>query len=232
MDNPIGDIFRGIGEAIGDIFSGGGCGYTPSQNINADTSKKISEELAERKAELRKKSENIEKKIIDHCTRFTENLLDEIKLVNTVEYGGRSLDINIDEIKRRSSELKKNVIGYSAGVFDERMITTDSELKKVLDEPDDKVRKTKFDNFCKSVANQANNGLQETVRKTVYLQSNMVQNEIKGRMTQLQSSMDELSMELMKTQYEKSRSDESNRKTKMERIYKYELCRILLDELR
>ena len=169
----VGDFKCCVAVAIKNFFgkgSSGGCGYHPGPSDNELHAKKIADELAQMKENIRKSSSESEQEIIEYLERSMNSLLHELNYVNKQLYGGESLDINIEGIKAENEKLRNKVVGYIGRRMDDRLNLKDSELSIILDERDDKKRGKNFDKFCDKIQVQAIQGLKKKIETTVQQQ--------------------------------------------------------------
>lgn len=227
MDNVVGDWFR-------DIFgsgSGGGCGYHPGPSETDAHAKKIADELADMKGNIRKSSEKKEREIIDYINTNMNSFISELSELNKREFGGRQLNVNINGIRQKNEQLKGDVIGYIGNFMDGRLVLTDPELSVILEERDDKKRGNNFDAFCKRIQKQALSGLKQKIENTVKKQEEMIRKEIQNRLDEVNASTKEAGNAYMELVSIKEKDDAEIGKTQIKYIYKYTLEDILLNEL-
>lgn len=226
MNNSVGDFFR-------DIFgsSGGGYGYHPGPSETEAHAKKIADELAEMKENVRKSSEKKETQIIEYLNKSMNALIQELDKINKQTYGGKSLNININGIKEKNESLKKNVIGCIGDIMEERLVLTDKELSVILEERDDKKRAKNFDAFCKKIQKQALDGLSKEIESTVRKQQDMIRQEIQNRLSEVDRSMKQATQAYMSIMQAKEKYDAKIEKMQVEYIYKCGLAEIILDQL-
>lgn len=225
MDNPIGDFFRG------EWYCSDGCGYHPGPSKTEEHAKKIADELAQMKENIRKSTEKTENDLIDYINRNMNTLIEELKIINRKNFGGKSLNINIEGIKQKNNDLKNQVVGHIADIMDERLVLTDKELSVILEEYDDKKRAKNFDKFCKRIRKEALESLKSKIQTTIKEQSNMVRKEISIRINEVEKSMDEALHEYTDLLEAKNKKDVNIEEKQIKYIYKYELCDLILDEI-
>lgn len=199
---------------------------TPSSCTTADHSKNIADELAEAKEKFRVKSEELETKVIDSLNLSMNQFLLQIEKINSQDFGGRSLNLNIEEIKRQNEDLKKEVVGTFSDYLDNRFVLTDSELSVILEETNDKKRDKKFKKFQSKVFARAIDKLTEKLEKTIAKQKKMIRDKFQNRLDEVDKKIHSA----MKTY-----NDILNTKSlkgdmgveQIKNIYKYELAYIL-----
>lgn len=185
MNNPVGDFFRGL------FCSDTGCGYHPGPSETELHAKKIADELAEMKAHIRVSTEEDENELLDYINRSMDSFLKELQGLNQKTFGGKSLRIDIEGIKKEKERLKGQVKGHIGDVMDQRLVQTDKELSLILEEKDDKKRAKNFDQFVEKIKRQALESLQNEIRKTVKAQSDVVAREIKARIKEVENTLNE-----------------------------------------
>lgn len=206
--------------------------YTPSASVTASHAKSNADILAELKAKVHEVTEKKEKEILDYVNRSIDELLNELDKVNGKSFGGKSLNINIKEIKNKNNALKKEVIGFLGNYMDDRLVLSNNKLAEILEEIDDKKRKKQFDSFYQKLQRQAVKELKSKVESTVHKQAEIVRNEIENRLAEVDKNMQETA----KAYEEIRRMQEEQEKAGIEEkqiiyCYQYELAEILLEQL-
>lgn len=232
----VGDfIFRAIdavGDFISDLFcSDSGCGYHPSQSKTDAHAKKIADELAIMKENIRESTEKTEEILMDYINKSMNDFLDELESINRKKYGGKSLNINISGIKEENENLKKNVTGHIGDIMNDRLVLTDNELSIILEERDDEKRAKNFDNFCTKVKKEAVESLKLKIEDTVKKQSEMTRKEVQTRLNEVDKSMKEVQKAYTEILDSKKQGGIQMEETQMKYIYKYALCDLLLDQI-
>ncbi len=206
-------------------------GYHPGPSETEAHAKKIADELAAMKEDLRASSEKKEQEIIDDISQSMNELISFLKNINLRQYGGKSLNINIDEISAKNENLKKEVVGYLGGILDERLVLTDAELSTILEERDDEKRNQQFDAFRKKIAGEALNGLVEKIETTIRKQEQVIRKEIESRLDEVDQNMQAATKAYTSIVDIKEKDEAKLAETQIKYIYQYELNEILLDQL-
>ena len=203
--------------------SGGGCSYTPSRNTSDTTAKKIANELAKMKDNYTKVANDAEKIIIKEVNGNMDNFISEINKINNNVYGGRTLNINIDIIKKNKDDLARSVVGHIGGVVHDRLVMTDKELSLILKEKNDDIRADKFKNFCDQLIKNAKDSLKEKVKDTITKQNKMIRQEIMSRMDEIDKTMQESIKEFERVKDANEKSIQEKEKLQLELMYKHGL---------
>ncbi len=227
VDNLVIDFFRDLGD---EIFTPS-CGYHPGPCETEDHAKKIADELAKMKEEIRESSEKLEQKIIDYINKSMTGLIQQLENINKEQYGGKSLNINIKGVRQQNEDLKKEVVGYIGNKMEERLVLTDRELSVILEEQNDKKRKKNFDDFRVRIQKQALTGLSKKIEATVRKQEDMIRKEIQLRLNEVDKSMKEVTKAYTEMVDIKSQDESKMEEARIKYIYRYELADILLDQL-
>lgn len=229
-------VFAGasaVVETVKDIFSGSSSkNYRPSASVTAAHSKSNADILAELKKEIRGETDKKEEQIIDYINKSINGLLEELEGVNKQDFGDKTLNINIKEIKRKNEKLKKEVVGFIGNYMDDRLVLSDRELSKILEELNDEKRKKKFDAFCKKLQGQALKKLNTKIKTIVYQQEEIVRTEIQNRLIEVEQSMQKATKDYEEILRMKEEQDHARLEEKqMQYCYQYELAEILLGQL-
>ncbi len=223
----------GVIETVKDIFSGSSSsGYSPRASKTAAHAKSNADMLAELKAETRSATEKKEKKILEYINESMDKLLETLGEINQQDFGGKRLNINVKEMQNKNDDLKKEVVGFIGNYMDGRLVLSDPELSKILNESDDKKRKKKFDAFYIQLQGQAVDKLKSKIEITVHKQEEMIRKEIQNRMTEVDKNMQEATTAYeeilrMKEEQEDSMIEEKQ----IQYCYQYELSAILSGQL-
>lgn len=220
--------------AIGSMFSSSSSSssYTPKASVTAAHSKSNADMLAELKANVRGDTEKKEKQILENINQSMNAFLDQIEKINNRSFGGKTLSINITEIKNKNDALKKEVIGFIGNYMDDRLVLSDQELSKILKESDDKKRKKKFDAFYKKLQDQALQKLKIKIEFTVHKQEEIIRKEIQNRLTEVDKNMQEASKAAVEIfRMKEEQEDAKIEEKQIQYCYQYELAEILLEQI-
>lgn len=206
--------------------------YQPSASITAAHSKSNADILAEFKKDIRQKTEKREEEIIDYINGSLNVLLDSLEKVNGQNFGGKSLNINLQEIKGKNEDLKREVVGFIGNYMDSRMVASDHELAEILKIYNDKKRNQKFNAFYRKLQGQAETKLKCKIEITVHKQEEIVRKAIQARLAEVEKSMQEATRAYEEILQMKDEQDNAKIEEKqMEYCYKYELAEILLGQI-
>lgn len=212
-----------IGDCCVFDFGSSGCSYTPGPNTSDRTAKQIADELANMKESYTKIADDAEKLIIKEINGNMDAFISEIAKINNNVYGGRTLNINIDIIKKKRDDLARSVVGHIGGVVHDRLVMTDAELSIILKEKDDAVRAEKFKNFCDHLITNAKETLKEKIEKTVTKQNNIAKKEIMSRMDEIDKTMQASIKEFERVKEANEKSIQEKEKLQLELMYKHGL---------
>lgn len=231
MNCCVGEAIKSFVRSIFCSDSGGGCGYHPGVNETEAHAKKIANELADMKQKIGESSSKLENKIIEEINGSLKEFIDMVSRLNLKEYGGKTLNINVEGIRENNEKLKKEVVGCISSVLNDRIVLTDSELSVILEERDDKKRADNFDKFVKKVQKSALDKLKVRIEKTVNKQTQMVNDEIKTRMNEVEKNMNDAFTAYNNILEMKTQDSMEIEKNKMNHIYKLGLYDLLSDEI-
>lgn len=229
----------GIGGAIlagkallSSIFDGCSSSYAPKASVTASHAKSNADMLAEVKAEVRKETEVKEKQILAFVNQSIDKLLEELKIVNGENFGGKSLNINMEEIERENDVLRNEVIGFIGSYMDGRLVLSDHRMSEILKELDDKKRKKKFDDYYKELQREAVNLLKKKVESTVHKQEKLIRDVIQNRLTEVDKNMQEATNAYEEIrQMKKKQEDAEIEKKQIMYCYQHDLAEIILEQL-
>ena len=210
----------------------GACGYNPGPSLNEQHAKKIADELAEMKENIRKSYESSEAELMDYINDLTESLLRQLEGLNHRSFGGKQLNINIRGIREQNEELKnKRVKGHIARVMEDRLVLTDSELSVILEERDDKKRAKAFNSFVDRIYRDAILSLADQIETTTRFQSHFVEQEIEARLSEVSRSMKETEDAYTEILESRAAGEAQLAEKQMTYMYRVSLFDLLLDQL-
>ena len=208
--------------------SGGGYVEDPTAKHAALIANELAE-MRKRATEESKKDETDCLKDIDENIDYFVKLLEEI---NQKKFGGRSLNLNIDQIRKINEKLHDEVVGSIGKTLDSRLVTTDKELSVILEERDNSKRKQNFDDFYRRIRREAIRALIEKIETSVRKQSESIEREIQNRLNEVKNNMDEETRALEELQKLKANEDSRIAEKQIEYMYYEDLCDIMYDNLK
>ena len=214
-----------------DFCSDHGCSYHPVEKITVDHSKKIADELAEMKEKASKEGVQIGNEAFDNINVYMKQFLDHLKTINEGTYGGKQLNIKMDVIQREIDKLRDEVTGFIGERMDDRLVLSDSELSVILEERDDKKRKSNFDDFYRRVHKQAVIDLSKKIEEVIARQFSLVDTEIRNRLKEVDASMNEALAGYKETERLMEEKDAALASKQVECMYLVGISDILIDEL-
>ena len=227
--HPIRDAVEKLKDWLG--LNSGGCGYHPGPSATDAHTKKIGDELAEMRKKMEDSSEKIEQGIIEDINASIYDLIALLERENKKMYGGKSLNINIEALRKNNDDLQKEVVGYIADRLADRLVINDKDLSIILEEPNDEKRATNFDSFVLRVQRDAINGLVLKIESTVRKQEAMIRSEIAARLSEVDRNMKNATKAYTDIVEIKEKDESKMAETQIKYIYQYELSEILLDQL-
>lgn len=221
------------------IFDSGCCvgnsccvGHSSGPSKDELHAQKIANELAERREKESEAASKKESEIIEYINRSMNSFMREVSELNEKSFGGEKLSINVDAIKKKNDNLKKQVIGCIGNVMNARLVSSDKELSTILDERDDKKRNENFNAFVDKVRKEALADFKKVVKKTVKEQSEVVSDEIKSRLKEVNKRFDESISEFASIMEIKKKNTEDLEKKQIQYMYQSTICDIILSELK
>ncbi len=214
-----------------DFCSDSGCGYHPTTNDTVDHSKKIADELAEMKDRAHKEGEKIGSEAFSNINQFMSQFISHLKTVNEGQYGGKKLNIKIDNIEREFEKLQQEVTGFIGKRMDDRLVLTDSELSIILEEKDDAERAKNFENFYKKIHEKAVLDLSKKIEEIIAKQFSIVDIEIRNRLKEVDLSTKNALKEYEQAERLKKENSVELSKKDLDFMYKITIADILLNEL-
>ena len=162
---------------------------------NEDSNQKhaamIANELAEMKAKSAKEAKKSEEEIIKDINETMKDFSDWLNKINATKYGGRSLNINIDRVKKINNDLRDEVVGFIGKRLDNELVMTNPKVSTILEDRNDSMRKKNFDNFYQEELRKAIKELIKTIETAVRKQSESIEKEMQVRLNEVNNSLRE-----------------------------------------
>ena len=232
MDNPVGNLARGIGDALHDLFCSDCCvGYSPSRSDSEEHAKKIAEDFAKMTKQSDKATERTVEKLLPYLNEDIERLLKDLESLNTQSYGRKKLNIDFRSIEQENKEMEARVKTLVGDMMRDRLVLTDPELALILEEKDDKKRAKNFEAFERKLRKAANDKLKEEMENIVRKQQDIISNAIEKRLNELNGSVQRSDEAFQKILALKKSDESALEEQKMQYIYQCGVCDLLLNEM-
>ena len=227
-DCCVGDC--GLIDRIKDFFcSDSGCcvGYNSGPSETEKHATKIANELASMKEKKRNKWNENEGKIVDHINTKMNGLLNDLEKLNQMDFDGKSLNIDLEAIRTKTEEMKKQVVGSVGRVLEDRLVLTDNELSVIMAEKNDKKRTKAFDGFCKKIQKEALQALKKKISEAIKEQNELIKSVITTRIAEVSASIQQEN-EAYSLLLESKKKEEANARMQVMHIYLNELASLLV----
>ena len=208
------------------------CSYHPQEKITVDHSKKIADELAKMKKRAADEGKQIGDEAFDSINQYMSEFMQHLKKINSGTYGGKKLNIKIDVIEQEIDKLRTEVANFIGDRLNDRLILTDSELSVILEERNDKKRSKNFDDFYARVHKKAVLDLVGKIEEVIAKQFAMVDTEIRMRLKEVDSSMQDALKSYNDAEKMKEQQDSALAQKQIDCMYKVAVADIMLDELK
>ena len=116
--------------------------------------------------------------------------------------------------------------------LNDRLVLTDSELSVILEERDDTKRSNRFDDFYKRVHKKAVLDLVGKIEEVIAKQFAMVDTEIRTRLKEVDSSMQDALQSYNEAEKMKEQQDTALAQKQIDCMYKVTVADIMIDELK
>lgn len=163
----------------------------PPGDPGRDHAERIANELAEMRTKSAREAKKSEEEIIKDINETMNDFADWLKKINVTKYGGRSLNLNIDAVKKINSDLRDRVVGFIGNRLDDELVMTNPKVSTILADTNDATRKKNFDEFYQKILRKAIKELIETIETAVRKQSESVEKELQVRLNEVNNSMRE-----------------------------------------
>ncbi len=208
------------------------CSYHPQEKKTVDHSKKIADELATMKSRANDEGKKIGDEAFSSINQYMSEFIQHLKKINSGTYGGKKLNIKMDVIEQEIDKLRNEVSNFIGDRLNDRLILTDSELSLILAEHDDKKRSRNFDDFYARVHKQAVLDLVGKIEEVIAKQFAMVDTEIRTRLQEVDSSMQDALKSYNDAEKMKEQQDSALAQKQIDCMYRVTVADILSDELK
>ena len=168
----------------------------------------------------------------DSINQYMSEFMQHLKKINSGTYGGKKLNIKIDVIEQEIDKLRTEVANFIGDRLNDRLILTDSELSVILEERNDKKRSKNFDDFYARVHKKAVLDLVGKIEEVIAKQFAMVDTEIRMRLKEVDSSMQDALKSYNDAEKMKEQQDSALAQKQIDCMYKVTVADIMLDELK
>ncbi len=211
---------------------GSSCSYHPREKKTVDHSKKIADELAAMKSRANEEGKKIGDEAFSSINQYMSEFIQHLKKINSGTYGGKKLNIKMDVIEQEIDKLRNEVSNFIGDRLNDRLILTDSELSLILAEHNDKKRSKNFDDFYARVHKQAVLDLVGKIEEVIAKQFAMVDTEIRTRLQEVDSSMQEALQSYNDAEKLKEQQDSALAQKQIDCMYRVTIADIMSDELK
>jgi len=208
------------------------CSYHPQEKKTVDHSKKIADELATMKSRANDEGKKIGDEAFSSINQYMSEFIQHLKKINSGTYGGKKLNIKMDVIEQEIDKLRNEVSNFIGDRLNDRLILTDSELSLILAEHDDKKRSRNFDDFYARVHKQAVLDLVGKIEEVIAKQFAMVDTEIRTRLQEVDSSMQDALKSYNDAEKMKEQQDSALAQKQIDCMYRVTIADIMSDELK
>ena len=211
---------------------------TPSSSSSSkkhqeeDHAAMIANELAEMRSRSASEARRQEEEVIAETNKTMEEFIKWIQDENKKQYGGRSLNINIERIKELNENLRKKIVGFIGKRLNDKIVDTNPEVSTILNERDNSKRKKNFDEFYQARMRDAIRELITAIETSVREQSDSIEREIQNRIKELNNTMTEETRALEDLKRLKEQENSRVAEKQVEYMYYINLCDIMYDELK
>lgn len=203
-----------------------GCDYHIGPSKDERTDDIINNDLDLMREKMKESVSLIEDDIIKEIEREMNFVINQVKQANNEEYGGKKLNVNIDEIEQKKKDLSNKVNNYISNEINKKLVLGNVELKVLLQEDDDEKRNKEFYEYVNKIQIDAIEGLKRLIKKTLENQSKILTSEISGRIGEVEESLKET--QSIYKEFQEKNDDEKN-ELLIDQMYIHDLYAILLD---
>ncbi|MDD7376962.1 MAG: hypothetical protein PUG41_06375 [Prevotellaceae bacterium] len=216
-----------------DFCSDSPCGYHPRvEDHTVATTINTSNELADMREKADKEGRKIGDEAFEYINVYMTQFINHLEKINDGVYGGKKLNIDMDNVRHDIEELKNTVKNYIGDKINTRLVKTDPELALILEERNDTKRKSRFDEFYAKVHRDAVRSLIDDIQDIIAGEFVIVEKQIRSRITEVNESMQQAQKEYEEAG--KLMEQEGNKIADKKTTYMYQIAvaDLLSDELK
>ncbi|WP_036378732.1 hypothetical protein [Mitsuokella jalaludinii] len=191
-----------------------------------------SNELADMREKADKEGRKIGDEAFEYINVYMTQFINHLEKINDGVYGGKKLNIDMDNVRHDIEELKNTVKNYIGDKINTRLVKTDPELALILEERNDTKRKSRFDEFYAKVHRDAVRSLIDDIQDIIAGEFVIVEKQIRSRITEVNESMQQAQKEYEEAG--KLMEQEGNKIADKKTTYMYQIAvaDLLSDELK
>lgn len=208
------------------------CGGKAARDLKARHEKEVADELATKRKEIGERAAKTEKELLDYANSSMNELINKIKVINKQDYGGKSLQINVEQIKAQQAKIEREVNGYVWRVLDNRLQPKDPELKVIIDEMDTEKRNKRFNAFVDKIYLSAQEGLKKAIGENINKQHEVVRREIQNRLDEVEISLKKTQEAYTEILSASKKDTKENETLRTKYMYQHDIYEILEEQIK
>ena len=192
---------------------------------------KIAKELASAKECWSEDWAKWETDILGYVNEAMDSLLRQLEQLNHRSIKGTCLDIDIESLKDEFKKLDGNIIGCAGSHFNDRLVQTDTELKPILDDRDDKKRESDLNAFCNRLQHEVIAELKKRIQKNIEERKELLRKIISERLGEIEKNLRQMASAYQSLLMTKKGDLDNYEKLLTSHIYMYSLCKLLMETI-
>lgn len=205
--------------------------YDPEKAMLAETIR-INDILTKFRVEIEGQCDQIEKDILKNCRTSLDLLIDDIKLINQKEYGGKKLGINLDRIIKENRQTEDLIHGYVKRKVQKRVSVDDKECLEILKMQSGIDKENRMKEFSRNVIKTATTELGDQIAENIRRQIDNICDNIQVRLDSVVGESEVMLYKFIEIERLKN-IDEAGFNEEMTKIgYKVAVCDKIINEIR
>ena len=210
----------------------GDCGGKAARDLNKRHDNEVANELATKRNEIGSRAEKMELELLNYANRSMDELINSINDINNKDFGGKSLKINVQQIKDRQEKIKREIKGYIWRVLDNRLQPKDPELSVIIAEMDNAKRNQRFNQFVDKLYLSAQEGLKNAIGDNINRQHEIVRREIQNRLAEVEISLEKTQEAYKEILGASERDTKENETLRTKYMYQHDIYEILEEQIK
>lgn len=187
---------------------------------------RVQESLTAFRTRCEKECDALERDVLKDARNYIDDLIEFIKQINSQNYAGQKLNINIERLERENRYTEDIIRGYIKKKIQKRVSLDDNECLEILKMDRGSEKGAAMTKFLNTILRDAMKGLSHEIEKCLKKQLENIKDQINVRIESYTERSNE-KMEIFQEMEKIKASDESKLEGRIADMeYKYSLCNV------
>lgn len=199
--------------------------YDPN-SARLEETRRINDSLREFTRNLEPVADKFEQDCLHMCQEGIKNLVQDIKVVNNQKIHGKELNINIDRLERKLSQIEKTIKGSMKKRLSKKVSIDDAECLSILKMPKGSAKEKAMNKFANNVFQKALVELSESIKDIVTDQCEIITEQIADRLEDITTSLQRMTEQYGELEMLKGKDVDEIEHKKVDLVYTIALCEL------